>query len=334
MKRIAEESLYYRSTERNCQCGPQEEFERRRKDFLRFAHRQERDGHRIDIVISRGGLMRPGPAGVYEINERMCNDLREGRYGVHQSALGPPIALAFARSRGVGAIVADPPSTDEFQPVARISGLRDIERKSALHALNQKAAARKAAVRLGRKYEEVNLVVAHLGGGITVGAHRKGRVIDSTHGLSEGPFTPERAGGLPVLEVIELLSSDRFDKEALKRMVVGAGGLVSYCGTASAETVEAMIQAGDRKARLVYRAMAYQIGKYIGAMSVVLRGKVDGIVLTGGLARSRMLLRWITGDTRFIAPLFVFAGEDEMRALAMSALGVLNGEMKVRRYRG
>ncbi len=332
-KPAAEERLTYESAPGGRVPGPAEQLEIRQKDFFRFAGNCEGAGDRIDIVASRGGLMRPGPAGIYEINEKMCEDLRCARYGLHASALGPPMALAFGRSRGIKAVIADPPSTDEFSPVARISGLSGIERKSAIHALNQKAAARKAAARLGRNYEDINLVVAHLGGGITVGAHRKGRVIDSTHGLNEGPFTPERAGSLPLLDLVELACAKNCDREAVRSAIIGAGGLVSYFGTASAERVEDMIRTGDRKARLIYRAMAYQIAKDVGAMAAVLKGKVDGIVLTGGLAHSKRLVRWIGRDTMFIAPVFVFAGEDEMKALAKSAMRVLAGEAPVRRYR-
>ncbi|MCK9273843.1 MAG: butyrate kinase [Syntrophales bacterium] len=332
-KTIAEKKVNYESVTWQKSLDLASQYEIRWKDFLHFAEAQEFSGRRINIVVSRGGLMRPGPAGVYEINKRMCEDLRMARYGSHASALGPLIALAFAKSRGIKAIVADPPSTDEFAPIARISGLSGIERRSALHALNQKAAGRLAAERMEKPYDAVNLVIAHLGGGITVGAHKNGHVIDSNHGLNEGPFTPERSGTLPVLDLIDLTISEQLDTDRLKAKLTGTGGLVSYLGTASAEKVESMIRGGDRKARLVYRAMAYQISKEIGAMSTVLKGDVDAIVLTGGLAHSKMLVRWIRRDVEFIAPLFIFAGEDEMRSLARSALRVLGGEEKVKKYR-
>ena len=230
------------------------------------------------------------------------------------------------------AVVIDPPSTDEFHPLARVSGLPEIERKSAFHALNQKAAARKAARQMNGRYEDMNLVVAHLGGGITIGAHRNGFVIDCTHGLSEGPFTPERAGALPTQELLDLAQSGRYSPKELSRKLVGQGGLAAHLGTTNAVEVEEAVRKGDAKAELIFRAMGYQIAKNIGAMAAVLAGKVDGIVLTGGLAHSALLTGWIAQWTEFIAPIFVFPGEDEMEAMAEGALRILRGEEKPREY--
>jgi len=230
------------------------------------------------------------------------------------------------------AIVIDPPSTDEFQPLARFSGLPEIERKSALHALNQKAAARRCAGELGKRYEEMNLVVAHLGGGITVGAHKKGRVIDCTHGLAEGPFTPERAGSLPTADLIDMAFSGKHDKRKIQRRLVGEGGLFAYLGTSNVKKIQEMIRSGDEQARLVFDAMAYQIAKEIGSMSVVLKGEIDGIILTGGLANSLMLTDLIKDWIKFIAPVFVYPGEDEIVALAEGGLRVLRGEEELKKY--
>ena len=201
------------------------------------------------------------------------------------------MALGLARQYGMPAVVIDPPSTDEFQPLARVSGLPEIERKSAFHALNQKAAARKAAGQMNKRYEDVNFVVAHLGGGITIGAHEKGIVIDCTHGLNEGPFTPERAGALPTQDLLDLAQSGRVSPKDLSKKLVGQGGLAAYLGTSNAVEVEEAVKKGDAKAERIYQAMAYQIAKDIGAMAAVLGGKVDGVVLTGGLAHSDMLDR-------------------------------------------
>jgi len=230
------------------------------------------------------------------------------------------------------AIVIDPPSTDEFEPPARISGIPEIERKSAFHALNQKIAARRFAREAGKTYEELNLIVAHLGGGITIGAHRKGRVIDCTHGLGEGPFTPERAGSLPTTDLLDMAFSGTRDKKQIMSRLVGQGGLFAYLGTTDAQKVEDLVKAGDEKAARVYEAMAYQIAKDIGAMGTVLKGEIDGIVLTGGVAHSEMLTGWIMKRVRFIAPVFVFPGEDEMSALAEGGLRVLKGEEDVKPY--
>jgi len=304
----------------------------REEDVLNFLKKNGIRLEEMDMVVSRGGLGKPAPAGAYRIDETMCRDLLEGKYGKHPSALGPAMALDFSKQYGMPAIVIDPPSTDEFEPLARISGIPELERKSAFHALNQKIAARRFAREAGKTYEELNLIVAHLGGGITIGAHRKGRVIDCTHGLGEGPFTPERAGSLPTTDLLDLAFSGTRDKKQIMGRLVGQGGLFAYLGTTDAQKVEGLVKAGDEKAARVYEAMAYQIAKDIGAMGTVLKGEMDGIVLTGGLAHSEMLTGWIRERVRFIAPVFVFPGEDEMSALAEGGLRVLRGEEDVKAY--
>jgi butyrate kinase len=333
-KAVAQETIAYSSQELAGYAELRDQLPRRRQDVAAFMEKNGIAPDRLDIIISRGGLGKPGPAGVYIIDETMCDDLLAGRYGKHPSALGPAIALDMSHSSGIRAIIIDPPSTDEFEPLARISGIPDIERKSAFHALNQKAAARNAAEAMGKSYESVNFIVAHLGGGITIGAHRRGRVIDCTHGLSEGPFSPERAGGLPTLELVELAQSAKYTPKDLQRKLVGQGGLAAYLGTTDAIAVESAIDQGDGKASFIYRAMAYQIAKDIGAMAAVLNGEVDGIVLTGGLAHSKRLVDWIRSRVLFIAPVFLHPGEDEMEALAQGALRVLLGQEKeLRPYR-
>lgn len=305
---------------------------RREEDLLDFLKKNGIGLEEIDMVVSRGGLGNPAPAGAYRVDPLMCQDLLEGKYGKHPSALGPAMALDIATRYNIPAVVIDPPSTDEFEPLARISGIPEIERKSAFHALNQKIAARRLAAELGKRYEEINAVVAHLGGGITVGAHRKGRVIDSTHGLSEGPLTPERAGSLPTMDLIEFALSGKLDRKQLQGRLVGQGGLAAYLGTTDAQKVEGLVKAGDGKAKLVFEALAYQVAKDIGSMSAVLKGELDGVVLTGGLAQSAMLTGWIVDRVRFLAPVFVYPGEDEMAALAEGGLRVLRGEEEVKTY--
>ncbi len=304
----------------------------REEDVLNFLDKNGIRLEEMDMVVSRGGLGNPAPAGAYRIDETMCRDLLEGKYGKHPSALGPAMALDFSKQYGMPAIVIDPPSTDEFEPPARISGIPEIERKSAFHALNQKIAARRFAREAGKTYEELNLIVAHLGGGITIGAHRKGRVIDCTHGLGEGPFTPERAGSLPTTDLLDMAFSGTRDKKQIMSRLVGQGGLFAYLGTTDAQKVEGLVKAGDEKAARVYEAMAYQVAKDIGAMGTVLKGEIDGIVLTGGLAHSEMLTGWIRERVQSVAPVFVFAGEDEMSALAEGGLRVLRGEEDVKSY--
>ena len=305
----------------------------RQKDIEVFIRRHGLEMKNLDMIVSRGGVGKPAPAGAYRINEAMCEDVLSGRYGKHAANLGPPIAYNMARKCGAKAIVVDPPTTDEFHPLARVTGIPELERQSGFHALNQKAAARRAARDMGKRYEAVNLVVAHLGGGITIGAHRKGAVIDATHGLSEGPLTPERAGALPILPLLELAFSGQFDMKKLQRKLVGQGGLFAYLGTSNATKVEKMIHEGDEKANFIYEVMIYQIAKDIGAMAVVLKGEIDGIVLTGGLAHSEMITNGIKKYVEFLAPVFIYPGEDEMRSLEEGALRVLRGEEELKEYR-
>jgi len=331
-ERLVQESIAYSAADLARFASLKEQLPLRAEGLRKFIEKNAIDMGKVDLVISRGGLGRPGPAGAYTIDEAMCDDLMQGKYGKHPSALGPSMALALARQYRMPAVVIDPPSTDEFQPLARVSGLPEIERKSAFHALNQKAAARKAAGQLKKRYEEINLVVAHLGGGITIGAHLRGQVIDCTHGLNEGPFSPERAGALPTQDLLDLAQSGRVSPKDLARKLVGQGGLAAYLGTTNAVEVEAAMKKGDAKAELIYRAMAYQIAKDIGAMAAVLWGDIDGVVLTGGLAHSEMLTGWVRQQTEFIAPVFIFPGEDEMEAMAEGSLRILRGEETPREY--
>jgi butyrate kinase len=331
-ERLVQETITYNSSDLARYADLKDQLPLREGDLRKFIEKNAIDMSKVALVISRGGLGRPAPAGAYTIDERMCDDLIQGRYGKHPSALGPSMALGLARRYRMPAVVIDPPSTDEFQPLARVSGLPEIERKSAFHALNQKAAARKAARQMNKRYEDVNLVVAHLGGGITIGAHEKGRVIDCTHGLSEGPFTPERAGHLPTQDLLDLAQSGRVSPKDLSKKLVGQGGLAAYLGTTNAVEVEKAVGKGDAMSELIYRAMAYQIAKDIGAMATVLGGKVDGIVLTGGIAHSEMLTGWVKQRTEFVAPVFIFPGEDEMEAMAEGSMRILRGEEAPRAY--
>lgn len=329
-----QDTITYSTDELSGFANLPDQLSRRREGLNRFVKKNDISLANIDLFISRGGLGKPGPAGAYAIDDVMCEDLLAGKYGLHPSALGPAMMLDIARQCGRPAIIIDPPSTDEFDPLARVSGLPEIERKSAFHALNQKAAARRAARALGRPYEDLRLVVAHLGGGITIGAHRNGRVVDCTHGLTEGPLTPERAGGLPTQDLVDLALSKKWDRKQSQSRLVGRGGIAAYLGTTDAKQVEARIQRGDEKALLIYQAMAYQIAKDIGAMRVALQGPAHGIVLTGGLAHSEMLTGWIVHWVEALAPVFIFPGEDEMDAMAEGGRRVLAGEEPVRSYEG
>jgi butyrate kinase len=286
----------------------------------------------VDAVVGRGGLLRSVPSGTYRINPVMLREMRHPHEREHAANLGPILADEIARQVGVPAFIVDPVSVDEFEPLARISGLPQVERRSLSHALNLKAIGRRAGCDLGRPYEELNLVGVHVGGGITVSAHRKGRMVDVNQALDgTGPFSPERAGGLPVGDVIRMCYSRppyedfHLSYEEMFRLIAGEGGLVAHLGTSDAGQVERRIQSGDERARLVYEAMAYQIAKEIGLMATVLYGQVDAIYVTGGLAHSAYLLRWIVERTAWIAPILVYPGQDELLALAQGALRVLSG---------
>lgn len=287
----------------------------------------------LSAIVGRGGLLKPISGGTYSINDKMVEDLKVGVSGEHASNLGGIIAKQMGDELGIKSFIVDPVVVDELDDIARISGLADIERTSIFHALNQKAIARKYAEEVGKKYQDLNLIVAHMGGGISVGAHSKGRVVDVANALDgEGPFSPERSGGLPVGQLLKMSCSGEYSEEDMKKKIKGKGGIVSYLNTIDAIEVEKMIESGDEKAELVYKAMAYQVAKEIGACATVLKGKVDAILLTGGIAYSKMFTGWIKERVDFIADVKIYAGEDEMGALAKGALRVLRGEESAQNY--
>ncbi|MCL5039077.1 MAG: butyrate kinase [Firmicutes bacterium] len=286
----------------------------------------------LKAVVGRGGLVHPVAGGTYLVNDRLVEDLRTGRQGEHASNLGGLLAREIADPLGVPAFIVDPVAVDEFDELARVSGLPEIRRRSLFHALNQKAVARRAARDLGYSYTAVNFIVAHLGGGITVGAHRQGRVIDVNHGIAEGPFSPERAGGLPTDDLVRLALSGQYDEKSLIRRLTSEAGLFAHLGTKDAREIEGRVAGGDRQARLIFEAMAYGVAKEIGAMATALFGQVQAILLTGGLAWSELLTGWISERVQFIAPVLLYPGEEEMRALVEGALRVLRGEEQVGEY--
>jgi butyrate kinase len=312
-----------------------DQFDYRMEAVQRYLQREGFAACRFDAVVGRGGLVRPVPGGIYRVNDLLVRDLRGAVSGEHAANLGGVLALGFAERHGVPAFVVDPPVIDEMWPPARFSGLEGIERKSMFHALNQKAVARDVAREMGRGYEEVNLIVVHMGSGITVGAHQKGRVVDVNNGLNgDGPFSPERSGGLPVIGVLELIGQGSHTPDELKVIVARKGGLFSYLGSPDLREVEQMVARGDVKARGAVEAMIYQVAKEIGALAAALDGEVDGIVLTGGLAFSASLVEQLTRKVRFIAPVHLRPGEHEIEALLAAALRVLNREEQAKEYTG
>lgn len=290
----------------------------------------------IKHIIGRGGLTYPVESGIYLVNNLMLQHTREGIMGEHASNLGPLIADFIANQiPNAKAYIADPVVTDEMEPIARIAGHPRFERISIFHALNQKAIARLHASKIGKRYEDLNLVVTHLGGGISAGAHKKGRVIDVNNALNgEGPFSPERAGTLPVFQIIDFCFSGRYSKEQIQRMVVGEGGYVAYLGTNNAQEVQAAAEKGNEKAKIIQDALGYQVAKLIGEMAVVLDGQVDAILLTGGLAFNTYMVEIISRKVRFIGQVFSYPGEDELKALAFNVLKVARGEIQPKIYTG
>ena len=287
----------------------------------------------LNAVVARGGLIRPIESGTYEVNEQMINDAKIGLSGDHASNLGCIIAKDFAKQIGIKAYIVDPVVVDELEEVAKFTGLPEIKRSVIFHALNQKSVARHAAEELEKEYDEVNLIVAHLGGGITVGAHKKGRVIDVNNGLlGEGPFSPERCGTLPIGKLVKLCYDTDITISEMNKKLAGKAGLTAYLGTNSGIEVNKMIDAGDKFAESIYKAMAYNVSKEIGSCAAVLEGDIDGIVLTGGQAYDERFVSWITQKVGFLGRIFVYPGEKEMFALAEGGLRILTGEEEAKEY--
>jgi butyrate kinase len=279
----------------------------------------------LDAVVGRGGLLRPLPGGTYDVNEAMIHELRRAPRGEHASNLGAFLARRLAEPAGCPAFVVDPVSVDEWDPVARLSGLAGVDRECLSHALNTKAVARRFAAERGVPYRELRLVVVHMGSGHSVSAHRDGRMVDVTNSREEGPFSTERAGAVPTVRLIQLVLARGLTAEEAETLLFRQGGLVSYLGTRDVREVEARLEAGDADAERVLAAMLYQLRKEVGAMAAVLEGRVDAILLTGGMARSDRITRSLRRSLEWIAAVHVHPGEDELRALAEGAYRVLRG---------
>lgn len=287
----------------------------------------------FSAIACRGGNVHPVESGVYRVNEKMVLDLLSLAYGAHPSNLAAPIGFELGKKFNLPVFTVDHVVVDEMQKIAKLTGLKGIVRHAKDHPLNQKAAAREVAKKLGKKYEDCNFIVAHLGGGISVASHRKGRIIDVNNALNgDGPFSPERAGSLPNVDIVEMCFSGKYTKEEILSMLAGKGGLVSHLGTNSLIDAQKMIEEGNEYAKIVFDAMVYQIAKEIGAQSAVLKGEVDAVIITGGLANSKMLVDELKTYVFHIAPFFVVPGENEMLALAKGVLRVLRGEEKAKEY--
>ncbi|MDR3589898.1 MAG: butyrate kinase, partial [Negativicutes bacterium] len=286
----------------------------------------------LNAVVGRGGLLKPLVGGTYAINQLMVDDLKKAEQGEHAANLGAVLAFNLAGQLGIPAFIVDPVSVDEMEPVARISGLPDLERVSMVHTLNMKAVARKVAQDIGRRYEDLNMIVAHLGTGVSVSLHHGGRMIDVINPKDEGAFSPDRCGGLPASQLVKLCFSGKYSQKELLEKTLGTGGMYGYLGTKDIREAEEMAAGGNEKAGLVLEALAYQVAKEIGAMAAVQAGEVDRIVLTGGIAYSEKIVKAISARVKFIAPVVVIPGEEELEALAAGALRVLRGEEQARVY--
>ena len=288
----------------------------------------------VGLIVARGGLIHPIESGVYEVNEEMISDLEKGVMGDHASNLGGLIANQLLdQFPNAKAYIADPVVVDELQDVARISGHPNFQRTSIFHALNQKSTARTYAHSRGMEYEDLNLIIAHLGSGISVGAHRKGRVVDVNNGLDgEGPFGPERSGTLPTGALANYCFNSGSSHQEVRKMLAGKGGLFAYMGSKDAQWIEKQAREGDPKARLIQEAMAYQISKEIGSLATVLGGEVHAIIITGGIAHNPDLTGYIKERVGFIAPVFIYPGEDEMRALSQNGAMLLSGKITAKEY--
>jgi butyrate kinase len=300
----------------------------RMKLIMKELEQQEMVLRDFSAVVARGGLLKPIAGGTYVVNEKMLHDLEKAERGEHASNLGAAIAYDIASGLGIPAFIVDPVAVDEMEPVARISGFPEIERVSLFHALNHKAVARKVAAKLGKKYESANFVVAHLGTGISVAAHRKGWVIDVNDCKDEGAFSLDRCGGIPTHQLVKLCYSGKYTFEQMKQNIMPHGGMYAYLGTRDMREIEQMAISGNEKAALLIEALAYQVAKDIGSQAAVLCGRVDVIILTGGMAYSEVIVDKISKRVSFIAPVIVIPGEEELEALAMGGLRVLRKECK------
>lgn len=305
-----------------------------RKDIIvSFLKDKGEDLNSFNVIVGRGGLLKPIPGGTYAVTDELLADLKAGVQGQHASNLGGILAREIGDEIGVPSFIVDPVVVDELTPVARISGMPELPRRSIFHALNQKAVARRYAKEQGVAYEDLNLIVIHMGGGVSVGAHEKGKIVDVNNILDgEGAFSPERAGTVPVGDLIKLCFSGKYDQKTLYKKICGNGGYNGYLNTNDARDVEKMAKEGNEKAQVVLDAFYYQLAKDAGAMAAVLCGKVDQIILTGGIAYSPLTRQKLEERLGWIAPFTVYPGEDELLALTQGALRVMNGEEEAKAY--
>ena len=305
-----------------------------RKDIIvDLLKQKDFDIHSLQVVVGRGGMLKPISGGTYPVTDALLEDLKAGVQGQHASNLGGILAREIADSIGVPSYIADPVVVDELVPEARYSGVPELPRVSIFHALNQKAVAKRYAKETGKAYDSMNLIVVHMGGGVSVGAHRAGKVIDVFNALDgDGAFSPERAGGVPNGALIKMCFSGKYTEAEVYKKVVGNGGFNAYLGTNDMRNLDKMVEEGNEKAKLILDAFILQVAKDMGSMACVLEGKVDQIIITGGIAYDKYVVEALKKKAGWIAPVTVYPGEDELLALAQSALRVMNGEEKAMEY--
>lgn len=331
---VLEETLRHSSDEISKYNSIFEQYQFRKEVITTALEEKNFDLASLSAVVGRGGMLKPISGGTYKVNEQMVEDLKVGVQGQHASNLGGIIAEEIAKGINKPAYIVDPVVVDELEEVARVTGLPGMERRSIFHALNQKAVSKRYAAEIGKTYKDINVIVAHMGGGISVGAHNHGRVVDVNNAVDgEGPFSPERAGALPTGDLAKMCFSGEYTHDEVKKLLNGKGGFTAHLNTNDARDVIKLAQAGDKKAELILDAMCYQVAKEIGKCAVVLCGNVDAIIITGGIAYNKIVIDKIKERVSFIAELIVYPGEDELLALAQGALRCLKGEEEAKEYK-
>ena len=332
-KELFEETLRHSSEEIGKYETIFDQIDFRKEIIVNILKEKNFDLNSLDAIVGRGGMLRPMESGTYKVNDNMLEDLKVGVQGQHASNLGGILADRIAKELNIPAFIVDPVVVDELEDVARVSGVPELPRLSKFHALNQKAVAKRYAKENNISYSDLNLIVVHMGGGVSVGAHKKGRVVDVNNALDgEGPFSPERAGTVPVGDLIKLCYSNKYTEKELYSKIIGKGGYVAYLNTNDARDVLKLVEEGNEEAKLYLDAFIYQIAKAVGANAAVLEGKVDSIILTGGIAYSDVVVEGLKNKIGWISNVTVYPGEDELLALAEGALRVLNGEEEAKEY--
>lgn len=330
---LFEETLRHSTEEISQYASIVEQKDFRKNIIVSFLNEKNMDIHSLDVIVGRGGMLKSIPGGTYAVSDALLQDLKIGKQGQHASNLGGILAKELADSIGVPAYIVDPVVVDELIPIARYSGVPELPRVSVFHALNQKAVAKRYAKESGKAYQDLRLIVVHMGGGVSVGAHENGKVIDVFNALDgDGAFSPERAGGVPSGALIKLCFSGQYSQDEVYKKICGKGGFNAYLGTNDMRDVEKMVDEGDAHAKELRDAFVFQVAKDIGSMACVLNGKVDAIIVTGGIAYDKGVVAGLKERAEWIAPFTVYPGEDELLALAQGALRVMNGEEEAMEY--